>query len=858
MQFKLYRIIISVLIITCVAFGQATILHSPPREVVMDVPILIESIIEDNTSDVERVRVFYRVAGQSAYLEEEMLEYMGVFKANIPAEYVTESGVEYLIVAEFSDGSMAAFPEADPYNVPMFLSAQRRVESVGMNEIALREIQGGIPSNVIILGPEEGEIVASEEVIIAVSLFNTPDVDLKSITLELDDVSILEYTEIAEDLIVARPKNVQPGMHTIKLNMANHIGDSYSTVIWHFTVVRTVAQARRIFNYSGRVTAQTSSLQVRGIRQNIHYVRANANGSFDWLSFTAKGFLSSQEDPDRQPRNRLMAGLKTTYFDLFFGDVNPQLSEFTLRGKRVRGLEAHLKLKYFNVHFVTGESERAIPGMISSIPDTISQGLQYKRSGYTYSRKVIGIRPYFGTGRHFQFGLSLLKALDDTLSVKKEYGGISEIDNTFINMGGVNKPKDNIVLGTDFTISIDNRRFVWKSDAAFSYLNRDISDGPLTLRDLDTFAPGDSLENDTLSFGEFNIPLSDIPIDPGDISNIFIINQNLSPLLPIVPDSNGVVGLKEFLNMPSTAFKTALTLNYFNNFVVLKYQRVGPEFNSLGNPFMRSDIQGVSLSDKIRLFSNKIFITLNYDQIRDNLLENKPATTTTSSFAAGFRLYPGEGLPSINFNTRHYSRSNDITELDTSYYYDDYGNVIEDSLKLSDKREKNMTIRQNIQISHLIELGGVKNNISVTYVNSERSDGLDNRPAGFTFNSVSTSMIRFGVSSVYPFPLKTNLNISTNKNESGLSSKPIEFVTLSMRGQYDFFDAALSAIAGYQMTNASGLVDFTQNNMYIAGHFKFLKINQVRGRLSYTRINDRTGNENFNDVSFMMTYSISF
>ncbi len=572
MQFRMWRITISILLIACAAFGQAKILHSPPREVVVGVPILIEAIIEDNTSDVERIRVFYRVAGQSAYLEEEMLEYMGVFKANIPAEYVTESGVEYLIVVEFSDGSMAAFPEVDPYNVPMFLSAQKKkLESVLTDEGALREIQGGIPSNVIILGPDEGEIVASEEIIIAISLFNTLDVDLKSITLDLDNVSILDYTEITEDLIVARPKNVQPGMHTIKLNMANHIGDSYSTVIRHFTVVRTVAQAKRIFDYSGRVTAQTSSEQVRGVRQNIHYVRANANGSYDWLRFTAKGFLTSQEDPERQPRNRLMAGLKTTYFDLLFGDVNPQLSEFALRGKRIRGIEAHLKLKYFNIHFATGESERAIKGTISSTPDTTSQGLQYKRSGYTYSRKLIGIRPYFGTGRHFQFGLSLLKALDDTLSVKKEYGDIHRTSDTFIEMGGVNKPKDNIVLGTDLTISIDNRRFVWKSDAAFSYLNRDISDGPLTLKDLDTFAPGDSLENDTLSFGEFNIPLSDIPIDPGNISNIFIINKNLSPLMPIVPDTNGVVGVKEFLNMPSTAFKTALTLNYFNNFVVLKY-----------------------------------------------------------------------------------------------------------------------------------------------------------------------------------------------------------------------------------------------------------------------------------------------
>ncbi len=184
--------------------------------------------------------------------------------------------------------------------------------------------------------------------------------------------------------------------------------------------------------------------------------------------------------------------------------------------------------------------------------------------------------------------------------------------------------------------------------------------------------------------------------------------------------------------------------------------------------------------------------------------------------------------------------------------------MIEDSLKLSDKREDNMTIRQNIRISHLVELGGVKNSISITYVNSNRSDGYKDRPPGFSFNSVNSSMIRFGVSSAYPFPLKTNLNISTNKNESGLSSKPIEFVTLSMRGQYDFFDAALSAIAGYQMTNASGLVDFTQNNMYIASYLKFFTIHQIRGRLSYTRIDDRTSNEFFNDVSFMMTYSIAF
>lgn len=858
---RLCKILCLVLImfLSELVFAQVKILHSPPREVYTNTPVLIESIIEGNRVGVQKVRMFFRETGQSAYIEGEMSEYMGVYKAMIPAEYVSDNGVEYLIVAEFTDGSMCAYPETDPYNVPMYLTVRRKTDTSGNALNANLDAQGGIPSNAIILSPEEGEIIPAEEVLIAVSLFTAPDVALQSIMVELDGKNITQETEITEDLISVRPKNMTPGIHTLKMAMNNRLGDPFSPIVVHFTVVRKIEEAERFLDVSSRITAETNSEQVRGIRQNISQIRGDLSGQFDWLQFNAQVLQTSLEDPNKQPKNRLTASLTSSFLDLRFGDVNPRFSEFGLNGKRVRGIEADLKLKYFNFHFVTGETERVVPGTISDVPDTLSGGvdsLEYSRTGYTYSRKLWGFRPYFGSGKHFQFGLSFLKALDDTLSVKKNYGGIRDASGVNISMDGSNKPQDNIVLGSDLLLSLDNRRFVWKTDFAVSYANRDITGGPLGNEDLDTFAPGDSVRNDTLSFQGMDIALKDIPFDLDDIGWLFIINQNIKPFFPIDLDSTGKVGLYSFLNMPSSAFKTFLTLNYFNNYFTFKYQRVGPEFVSLGNPYQRTDVQGFQVADKIRLFSNRLFVTLNFEQLRDNLNKDKSGTTTTTTFSAGISLYPGEGLPTVNFNTMQYSRKNDIETIDTTFYYNDLVPTIIDSVYLRDKRESNMTMRQDITISHLIEFGGIKHNLNISYANSDRSDRVSGRIDGYQFNSMSTSMISFGVNSTFKFPLKTSLKISNNKNESGLAAEPYSFLSLATQAQYDFLKGQISLIGGYNLMNGSGLVDFSQHNVFISAYYRFLKIHTLRGRLNETLISDRLSDEKFNDLSFSLSYSV--
>jgi hypothetical protein len=832
------------------AYGQGKILHRPPREVFVNTPVLIEALVEDNVADVQTIKIFYRIAGQKSFIEDEMHEIMGVYKYNIPGKYATADGLEYLIIAEFTNGSMAAFPEVDPYNVPMFLSVKSRPLNTYTNgQKSSADLQGGLPNNAIILSPEDGEVVAAEEAVIAISLFNVPNVALNTVKVLLDEFDITANAQISEDLITVTPRNLLPGLHTVKVTFENQNQIPLNPLIWSFSSVRSIAEAERVFKYNTNIVAEASSEQLRGIRQDIKQVRATFNGNYAWLDFGANVFITDQESPYKQPRNRYTAQFSTNYLKIALGDINPQFADFGIRGKRVRGIEARMLLKYFNVHFIYGETERAITGSISSTPDTLSDGtIQYSRTGYTYKRNLFAVRPYFGSGKNFQFGLYFLKALDDTLSVDLGMNGIYPQTGQNIVFSG-SSPQDNIVIGTDLTLALDNKRFVWQNEFALSYLNRNITGGALTKAALDTMAPGDTLIDGKISIeGGGSVDLGVLPIDPASISYIFIINKNIVPILPFNPDTGIVYAL---LNMPSSAFRTQLTLNYFNNYLIFKYQRVGPEYKSLGNPYMRTDVQGFSLSDRIRLFQNKLFVTLSFEQLRDNLLKQNKATTTTTSFNGSIALILGENLPTINLSTMQYNRKNDINTIDTTW-------LTTTSYKLTDNRESNMTVRQDIRIEHRIQFLNVKHTLSLSYANSERSDLLkSSRLSGYAFSSMTTSMVSMGVNSQFPFPLKTTLRWSSNHSESGLSSQSYDFISFTGQGEYGFFKDKLTAIAGYTLTNGKGLADFTQQNLFWGAQLTIFKYHQFRGYFSYSNLNDRTSNEVFNDFSFFLTYTMS-
>ena len=116
LKVKILVVLLGSVLMSSVAFSQYRILHSPPKEVYESEPIVIEAVVEPAGEGAVRVTLYYRVAGTDSYNEIEMALADGVYKGTIPGDFVTSAGVEYLIVAEFQDGTIVAFPEVDIAN----------------------------------------------------------------------------------------------------------------------------------------------------------------------------------------------------------------------------------------------------------------------------------------------------------------------------------------------------------------------------------------------------------------------------------------------------------------------------------------------------------------------------------------------------------------------------------------------------------------------------------------------------------------------------------------------------------------------------------------------------------------------
>jgi len=76
---------------------------------------------------------------------------------------------------------------------------------------------------------------------------------------------------------------------------------------------------------------------------------------------------------------------------------------------------------------------------------------------------MFAVHPYFGKGENFQFGLTYLHSADDSKSI--DFGA---------------RPAENLVLGTDMLIGIDDQHILLTGQAAVSLSNTDISGGNLS------------------------------------------------------------------------------------------------------------------------------------------------------------------------------------------------------------------------------------------------------------------------------------------------------------------------------------------------------------------------------------------
>lgn len=592
-----------------------------------------------NASEINSVFIAFKTFGETEFTRREMEIRSSAAFGVIPAEFAVPPSIEYYLLISMLDGELRTYPFGSPDQTPP--------ERISISERT--EFDDGV----LILTPSPGEKVAQEELLITLSFINAKDdIDIKSTRLFLGFNDITEYALFAEDLIIFSgfnyPEKISMREQLIKIEIYDSLGNLKNTKTRSFTSVSSsyLLAMEDQFNYNIDLKGETRNENFNDESTWYNNIDARFKGNYNDLKVDAKIYATSEEKNYRQPQNRYSAKISTDWFDLSFGDSYPTYPELILSGKRVRGFDAGIYLGFFSLQASYGEITREIEGtLLQTYPvDSTSALLQsdvieIDQSKYgqpfgrvalgEYSRNLLAIRPSFNAGETFQFGLTLLKSGDDKSSI--EFG---------------KKPKENLVLGTDLRLRFDNSRIEIKGEAAMSFQNSDISTGTLSDAQIDTVFGG-------------NGP---IDIDPD-------IVKNFKSIFGKFMDINQFFGPWNPEELSSLAAEASLGLNYFNNNIRAKYIYRGNDYVSFGQSFLRTDVAGFNIVDRIRMLNNKVFLSLGYERLQDNLQETKNATTTFQTINSSISIYPGEGIPNFTLGFARYDNSNDLSITDSTYLF---------------------------------------------------------------------------------------------------------------------------------------------------------------------------------------------
>lgn len=500
----------------------------------------------------------------------------------------------------------------------------------------------------LVLSPESGDRVAGDAVLVAVS-FRDPGarLDRATLRLEVDGRDVTAEASVGTYTIRWRPAApFRPGPHRVRLEASDLDGNSLPPLTWGFTVGAAgtpgmgeegpgagAFQERRSWVPTGSVIFETAALTSSGpgadFRRDESFVPrlwVNAAGTIrpGWR-YATRIHVSGYESSSRQPVNRFRFDVRSRRLNLAFGDVNPNLQQLMLAGRRVRGFQGDVGLGPVRLEVATGQARRAIEGLLDPADPT-----RILRTG-TYGQDLIALRPSVGSGDRFRFGLTFLRVRDDVGSIDGEL----RTDPDPISGGSASAagtPRDNVVAGADLTLRFLEGRLLLQYENAISFYTNDISDGPLTEAALDSILQAAGFE-----------PLG---MDPTDWERFFILNGSTIPIDP-----------REQTNV---AHQVRSSFRAGSHLVSLEWRHVGGSYYTLGYPSLQRDQSGFRIRDSFSVLANALALSAGIERFEDNLDEVKPATTTSTGLFADASWQPSRDRVGLTGSVRVGSRSNGL------------------------------------------------------------------------------------------------------------------------------------------------------------------------------------------------------
>ncbi|MBI4547956.1 MAG: hypothetical protein HY707_08250, partial [Ignavibacteriae bacterium] len=662
-----------------------------------------------DASNVERVEIAYRSFGRRDFTRNEMQLTASTATVSLPAPTLAPPFLEYyFLIYDHGVSTPETFPQEHPEENPFRFTLQE--DTLHSEEI-------------IILSPEQNEHIRNEDVLIAFTVVSTDTlIDKGATKIFLNDGDISRGMVVSDNLFVVKPDNLSislsNGSHTIRVDLVDKQGKLYRSHMWQFSVSGAVEPiAKR--ETASRLYATSIQLETRHediANQSTPYNRAGitASGNYDQFRLKGRLFVTNEEKSIRQPQNRYFIGVESPWINVGYGDSYPEFPDLIMNGKRVRGLTGNLMLSSFHLDVTKGDILRRIESdTIKTFPrdslfveqsrdSTAAYGIydetsvpeRWAKFRYgTFDRNVTVVRPSFGKeGSRLSF--TYLKSSDEVSSIR--YGI---------------KPQENILFGIDLLLSFDRRNFEITGQAAISATNKDISKATFSDSDIDSI-----FKDPTYSESD----REDIRTVRDILSRFITVNQHLIPL--------------SFKNLSTLAYEGGLTLNYFNNHFKFMYLRRGNSFESFGNPYLRTDVVGFNVFDRLRLVKNRLSLSAGYERLRDNTAENKPATTTSQTVNVSVSYVSPTEFPNVTLGYILAANENKIHN---------------DSLFAIDDR----TYRLLVQMSREFT-AHARHNASISFSTSTRNDqtlkNLNTRSTMITLSNVSQ----------FKIPLQTTFSIT--------------------------------------------------------------------------------------------------
>lgn len=582
-----------ILILLAVVFStllySVTIQHVCPKTFIFnqDAQLMVEVV--QGMSDIAEMTLHYRVVGDQHWLTEiveQENEGSVYYKVTIPAKYLNTETVEYYFSIELNHGTVENFPAQDGTTPNYTLNP---------------DFASGETSPGFVLLTDEPSVTADNGYLLVVSWFAlVGEIDESSIEVWVGGKNVTSAAQISAPTIVYKETNPAPGDR--KAIIRAQLGSkSIHSQVWTTQIMPGQGRVARPFNLRGNVNFASnyydySTAPAWGmVPENNATTWADLYATYGIMDIQTHIYKSSLEHSNKQPVDRYTLGLQLPFFDLFVGDNTPNISQLTLYGKNVRGIYSKLHNKHVALILSQGEAVRKTTSELDF--DPLTAGIQ--PSG-TFKQEAIGARLQFGNENGFMTGLNMSRHRDIISSLDSLYYMYNKIVDGQNQTVYTATAKDNAVLSYDLRINIPEQKTTVGGEIAGSLLNYNAIPGAITQADLETYT------------GE------DIPFDPSEYSNLFVLNKNMEPFLP---------------SRANLAWMGYMRTYFWNNLLGIQYAETGSAFNALGTYYQMQDSKALTFNDQFNL-SRYFVLSGGLNWTEDNLMQHKSETNTSLSWNA--------------------------------------------------------------------------------------------------------------------------------------------------------------------------------------------------------------------------------